>query len=484
MEPPRSDTSMPPPPPVSAEEALARRKKRKRRLTTPTTSAVANQSTKEELPPVARTRARVEALDEDEWVTKLEGIIERDFFPEIPKLQSKLEWLMAVNSGDAELIQQAQRNTALRRAGFKTPLNAKSKGKERERGGPKEWNTPLREGEDGKSEWDEAVLSLDRNSALRSPAVGNETAGTVQGYGYGYGSDGEQQKHVVPKLSLDQFCHRYTSEDNASFGEILAQANSRVKEKRDRLYSSVKRLEGSTDGYGSSNQPSAGLITWKHRPMNQLFYDSTQTGSASITEKEKRKLFVKGPEKQIVHRNTRINPTMDGRQPKASHLNSIFGSPSSMSVTNTPEHFSEQRQGRPTYRERERGRERGGGGGRDVSAVRGFIASPSPAPGVDESPFMTWGEVEGTPLLIKPMPERERLAHNLVHSTVHLSSLGNKKGSKRTTSKNTNHTPKGLSAAGLRLASRLRKKKSNNGSSSRSFRNTIRESYTPTPHHQ
>ena len=27
----------------------------------------------------------------------------------------------------------------------------------------------------------------------------------------------------------------------------------------------------------------------------------------------------------------------------------------------------------------------------------GFCATPSPAPGVNESPLMTWGEIEGTP---------------------------------------------------------------------------------------
>ena len=32
-------------------------------------------------------------LEEEEWAEALEAIIERDFFPDIPKLQSKLEWL-------------------------------------------------------------------------------------------------------------------------------------------------------------------------------------------------------------------------------------------------------------------------------------------------------------------------------------------------------------------------------------------------------
>jgi hypothetical protein len=32
-------------------------------------------------------------LDEDEWTEALELIIERDYFPDIPKMQNKLEWL-------------------------------------------------------------------------------------------------------------------------------------------------------------------------------------------------------------------------------------------------------------------------------------------------------------------------------------------------------------------------------------------------------
>uniref|UniRef100_A0A0A8YX98 DGCR14 protein n=1 Tax=Arundo donax TaxID=35708 RepID=A0A0A8YX98_ARUDO len=31
-----------------------------------------------------------------------------------------------------------------------------------------------------------------------------------------------------------------------------------------------------------------------------------------------------------------------------------------------------------------------------------FVRTPSPAPGVDESPFMTWGEIDGTPLRLDP----------------------------------------------------------------------------------
>lgn len=41
-------------------------------------------------------RPKALVLDEDEWAAQLEAIIERDFFPDIPKLQSKLEWLQVL----------------------------------------------------------------------------------------------------------------------------------------------------------------------------------------------------------------------------------------------------------------------------------------------------------------------------------------------------------------------------------------------------
>ncbi|PIO54096.1 hypothetical protein TELCIR_24549 [Teladorsagia circumcincta] len=31
------------------------------------------------------------------------------------------------------------------------------------------------------------------------------------------------------------------------------------------------------------------------------------------------------------------------------------------------------------------------------SKTLGLVATPSPAPGIDDSPLMTWGEIDGTP---------------------------------------------------------------------------------------
>lgn len=52
-------------------------------------------------PPAARPaagfkrRREVTTLDEDEWTSRIEAIIQRDYYPDLPKLQNKLEWLQA-----------------------------------------------------------------------------------------------------------------------------------------------------------------------------------------------------------------------------------------------------------------------------------------------------------------------------------------------------------------------------------------------------
>ncbi len=44
-------------------------------------------------PPPRAPRRREAVLDEDEWVARAEAIIERDFFPELSKLEGKVQWL-------------------------------------------------------------------------------------------------------------------------------------------------------------------------------------------------------------------------------------------------------------------------------------------------------------------------------------------------------------------------------------------------------
>lgn len=48
-------------------------------------------------PPAPRApKQEIKVLDEDEWTEKIEAIIQRDYFPDVPKLENKLEWLQVI----------------------------------------------------------------------------------------------------------------------------------------------------------------------------------------------------------------------------------------------------------------------------------------------------------------------------------------------------------------------------------------------------
>eukprot|EP00775_Hariotina_reticulata_P010851 gene10851-11005_t len=73
-------------------------------------------------PPRSVGAKRKVVLEEDTYAEAIEAIVERDFFPHLPKLQNQLEWLQAVQSGDPAQIKRAQLNIAQRRAGLRTPF--------------------------------------------------------------------------------------------------------------------------------------------------------------------------------------------------------------------------------------------------------------------------------------------------------------------------------------------------------------------------
>jgi protein DGCR14 len=57
---------------------------------------------------LTRRAAPQRVLDEDEWTLCLEEIVERDYFPDLPRLKNRLDWLEATRSGDPEKIRDAQ----------------------------------------------------------------------------------------------------------------------------------------------------------------------------------------------------------------------------------------------------------------------------------------------------------------------------------------------------------------------------------------
>ncbi|KFK38235.1 hypothetical protein AALP_AA3G086700 [Arabis alpina] len=334
-------------------------------------------------------RKRMRVLDEDAYVEAIEKIIERDYFPDITKLRDRLDWIQAVKTRDPIQIRDAQLKIIERR-GKKANHHhvGDTEGKTQTPGSTFLRNfTPLDEF-DGKTP--------------RTPGVipGGEVVGDDDGEG-----------DVDVDMSLDEFFRRYTSEDNESFSKILEKVNRKKKEKYafllggekedGNLIEDVKR-DRITDGYGTSDQPPSTLEGWNYTAKNLLMYHPADRGEAPLTEEE-RAVRLLGLTKEIVKGNTRFQgKTMDSR-PREDGSVEILYTPVAGS---SPMHISGRDRDKskrydlddlrktpnPFYVESDKRADNG----------YSFVRTPSPAPGLDESPFITWGEIDGTPMRLDP----------------------------------------------------------------------------------
>ncbi|KAL7132905.1 hypothetical protein ABFS83_12G106400 [Erythranthe nasuta] len=269
-------------------------------------------------------------LDDDTYVAAVEKIIERNFFPDIPKLRDRLEWLQAVRSRDPALIRYAQLKILERRRVLKGE-------------GP--------------------AAEASRQSTAETPdGKENPVSDEISGSG-----DGEEA-NVDVSLQLDDFCRKYTSEDSESFLKIVEKVNRKRKEKYGYLLESVptewtengnKREICATDGYGTSNQPS-----------------------------KERSLRLKWLTKEIRRSNTRFhakemdaNKSIDEDNVAVLYPPIGWATPVQISSRDTDKFYVESV--------------------KKVDNGYSFVKTPSPVPGVDESPFITWGEIEGTPLRLE-----------------------------------------------------------------------------------
>ncbi|KAL0354342.1 UNVERIFIED_CONTAM: Splicing factor ESS-2 [Sesamum angustifolium] len=308
-------------------------------------------------------------LDEDTYVTAIEKIIERDFFPDIPKLRDRLDWLQAVRTQDPVLIRDAQlkilERRRVRKSGDATDASTRS--------------TTATPGS-----------TFFRNTSV-TPSLYNEHKENFLSDEHDGGGDGGEEP-VDVSLSLDEFCRKYTSEDNESFSRIMEKVNRKRKEKYGYLLEcGASEVDGGnnliengnireridTDGYGTSDQPVSTLEGWKYTPKNLLMYHPADRGEAPLTEEE-RALRLKGLTKEISRSNTRFHgKTMDANALKDDDDNVAVLYTPVAGATPVPVSY------------------------RDGDKLKSFVKTPSPAPGVDESPFITWGEIEGTPLRLE-----------------------------------------------------------------------------------
>lgn len=172
-------------------------------------------------PPPKRIKRPAKVIDEDSYTDALSHIIARDFYPGLIEIESKQEYLDAIESQDHEWIAAAGRKL--------TEVMTPGPDGRRYRGRRGTGLTPAsglygRGGEDTPLAWQGetpmSVMSSASNETTKSSA----------------------KPEVDTSMSLSAFQARYTSEDNESFYKLLDKQNLKKKEKYAWMWSGNKIL--------------------------------------------------------------------------------------------------------------------------------------------------------------------------------------------------------------------------------------------------
>ncbi|XP_061025169.1 splicing factor ESS-2 homolog isoform X1 [Eubalaena glacialis] len=434
--------------------------------------------------------SRQRVLDEEEYIEGLQTVIQRDFFPDVEKLQAQKEYLEAEENGDLERMRQIaiKFGSALGKmsreppppyvtpATFETPevhtgtgvVGSKARGR----------GHSLEDGDEpsllpvtARPVCPQSVV-LRCDVARESQAVGRFLS-FESPLLFGEATEEEERE---PLPSLDVFLSRYTSEDNASFQEIMEVAKEKSRARHSWLYQAEEEFEKrQKDNLAlpsaecqAVESGQAGVETWKYKAKNSLMYYPE-----GVPDEEQ--LFKKP--RQVVHKNTRF-------------LRDPFSQALSRSQLQQAAALNAQhKQGKV------------GPDGKELIPQEsprvggfGFIATPSPAPGVNESPLMTWGEVENTPLRVEgsetpyvdrtPGPafkilepgRRERLGLKMANEAAAKNRAKKQEALRRATENLASLTPKGLSPAMSPALQRLVSR-----TASKYTDRALRASYTPSP---
>ncbi|KAI8394290.1 nuclear protein DGCR14 [Radiomyces spectabilis] len=278
-------------------------------------------------------------LDEDTYTDAIGFIIERDFFPNLAKMKAHTTYLEAQAHGSLIDLQQAGK-----------ALHDLETGSGRQQG-----------------------KSTNINSLQQAQNFYNAEALDLS-------------ERVNLNLSLDQFQTLYTSEDNASFADLLEKANAKRKEKYQRIFHKESKQLRITDA--PHEQSSVKLVepgdiapgTWKYKVRNALMYLPEGKSESWINEESAR-----GAPKAIAYTNTQFeiaDTTAEGKNLAPSDRIIRQGG------TATPWHQITST---------------GNGEAGSTPGFRGYSlveATPTITPGQMGTPMMTWGSIEGTPMLI------------------------------------------------------------------------------------
>jgi protein DGCR14 len=330
-------------------------------------------------------------MEEDDFTETMGKIIRRDFFPDLPKLEAQLEYINATDSNDPVKLREISERYA-------KEINATPS--------TSTYRTPLTS----------TTATPSQNKRPPEPDVPTSSS---------------KIPRPEDSYTLDQFLSTHQSEDDASFNQIMDIEEEKRKQKyawmyereaiADAMNSSIPALtkgnEGGplplggasetlalTDGSEQDKDGRGMIKLWKFTAKNTLMYmpEGAPLSASEIIKQKK--------DKVIKHVNTRLPREFVRKMATAA----AAGSENAFVPQSTKEKVGID--GKKLT-------------GEDSPRVNGygFVATPLIRPGIDDTPVMTWGTIEGTPLhldtdivstpgptfKIPRVPERDLLAKRL-----------------------------------------------------------------------
>ncbi|CAI4228922.1 unnamed protein product [Auanema sp. JU1783] len=323
------------------------------------------------LPRTLTTRKEIRSiLPEDEYIDKLDQIITKNYFPEVNKMKAQIEYVNAVTNNDVVKIRELQhRFNTQRRTDRRTSPSYRM-------------GTQPKDVLPSPAQFDPDTPGPSRGRANSPPRYTN-----IEGNNDLYMEKKKLKKDKdVENLSIDGFFSKYTSEDNASFEELAVMAQKREQEKNKWIYEAAEKhnkelvvqqaiaadadvqLALKYEREAKNDKPLA-LDNWAFKARSSvLFYPE----GAELTVEEK---------VEQAKRNQRIINKEATRFP-----DDVKNKVNTSSVNRTSILQAAFNSGKVDITGKEAG-----------APQMDVLATPTPAPGVDDTPLMTWGEIDGTP---------------------------------------------------------------------------------------